>query len=84
MRFVRAALAAILFAAAAAHAQTGYPTKPVRIVVPFAPGGSSEIVARSVGQKLSQSMGQQIIVENKPGGAGNIAMQEVARCPFAC
>jgi tripartite-type tricarboxylate transporter receptor subunit TctC len=78
MRHVLAVLAAALGMAAAAHAQT-YPTRPVRIVVPFAPGGSSEIVARSVAQKLSESLGQQFIVENKPGGAGNIAMQEVAR-----
>ena len=61
-----------------AAAQT-FPTKPIRLVVPFATGGSSEIVARTVAQKMSESMGQQVIVENKPGGAGNIAMQEVAR-----
>jgi tripartite-type tricarboxylate transporter receptor subunit TctC len=80
MRFIRAALAAVLcVAAAAGQAQTAYPTKPVRIVVPFAPGGSSEIVARSIAHRLSEQLGQQFIVENKPGGAGNIAMQEVAR-----
>ena len=62
----------------AALAQT-YPNKPIRLVVPFAPGGSSEIVARTVAQKMSESMGQQVIVDNKPGGAGNIAMLEVAR-----
>jgi tripartite-type tricarboxylate transporter receptor subunit TctC len=78
MRLIRAALAAALCIAATAQAQ-GYPTRPVRLIVPFAPGGSSEIVARSVAQKLSENLGQQFIVENKPGGAGNIAMQEVAR-----
>jgi tripartite-type tricarboxylate transporter receptor subunit TctC len=79
MRFIRAALAAVLCIAAAAQAQTNYPIKPVRLVVPFAPGGSSEIVARAIAHRLYEQLGQQFIVENKPGGAGNIAMQEVAR-----
>ncbi len=61
-----------------ALAQT-WPTKFVRLVVPFAPGGSSEIVARAMANEMSKTLGQQMIVENKPGGAGNIAMQEVAR-----
>src|SRR5690349_15334825 len=69
----------VLFAALAAHAaaQT-FPTKPIKLIIPFAPGGSSEIVARTVASKMSESLGQQVIVESKPGGAGNIAMQEVA------
>ena len=61
-----------------AHAQQ-WPTKPVRFVVPFAPGGTSEIVARAVAQELSTSIGQTVFVENKPGGAGVIAMQEVSK-----
>jgi tripartite-type tricarboxylate transporter receptor subunit TctC len=51
----------------------------VRLVVPFAPGGSSEIVARSTAAELAKTMGQSVFVDNKPGAAGNIAMQEVAR-----
>ncbi len=55
-----------------------WPSKPLRLVVPFAPGGSSEIVARALAGEMTKSMGQNVFVENKPGGAGNIAMQEVA------
>jgi tripartite-type tricarboxylate transporter receptor subunit TctC len=56
-----------------------WPNKPVRFVVPFAPGGSSEIVARTTAVELARQLGQSVYVENKPGGAGNVAMQEVAR-----
>jgi tripartite-type tricarboxylate transporter receptor subunit TctC len=56
-----------------------YPDKSIRLVVPFATGGTSEIVARSVASSLSTSLGQSVYVDNKPGGAGNIAMEEVKR-----
>ena len=61
-----------------ARAQADWPTKPLRLVVPFAPGGSSEIVARAVAGEMAKTMGQNVFVDNKPGAAGNIAMQEVA------
>ena len=65
---------------AAAQAQTpAWPTKAIRFVVPFAPGGTSEVVARSVAAELTKQLGQSVYVENKPGGAGVTAMQEVAR-----
>ena len=64
-----------LFAARAADA---WPTKPLRLVVPFAPGGSSEIVARAIAAEMAKGIGQNVFVDNKPGAAGNIAMQEVA------
>ena len=73
--------AALLIAAAvsaAAQAQD-WPTKPVRLVVPFAPGGTSSIVARSVAAEMEKGLGQPIIIDNRPGGGGNVAMQEVAR-----
>jgi tripartite-type tricarboxylate transporter receptor subunit TctC len=55
-----------------------WPNKPLRLVVPFAPGGSSEIVARALAGEMTKTMGQNVFVENKPGAGGNIAMQEVA------
>lgn len=70
-------LLGLLLLPLAAAAQE-WPTKSVRFVVPFAPGGTSEIVARSVAQELSKQIGQTVYVENKPGGAGTIAMQDVA------
>jgi tripartite-type tricarboxylate transporter receptor subunit TctC len=61
------------------RAQGAWPSKAIRFVVPFAPGGSSEIVARTTAVEMSKVLGQSVYVENKPGGAGNVAMQEVAR-----
>ena len=55
-----------------------WPNKPLRLVVPFAPGGSSEIVARALAGEMGKTLGQNVFVENKPGAGGNIAMQEVA------
>src|SRR4051812_30823191 len=60
------------------RAADAWPTKPIRFVVPFAPGGSSEIVARTTAVELSRLLGQNVYVDNKPGGAGNVAMAEVA------
>jgi tripartite-type tricarboxylate transporter receptor subunit TctC len=74
------ALAAAL-ALPAARAQQAWPSKPIRFIVPFAPGGTSEIVARSVAVELTKQLGQSVFVENKPGAGGVIAMQEVAKSP---
>ena len=63
----------------AVRAQAAWPSKPIRFVVPFAPGGSSEIVARSAAVELAKQLGQSVFVDNKPGAAGNVAMGEVAR-----
>jgi tripartite-type tricarboxylate transporter receptor subunit TctC len=71
------ALAASLFFSLA-HAQP-YPAKPIRIIVPYAPGGTSDILARQIGPKLTEAWGQPVIVENKPGANGNVGADFVAK-----
>ena len=71
-----------LGAVGAAQAQsTHWPTKPIRVVVGFAPGGSTDVMARIVSQSLSESLGQSVVIDNKPGASGNIAASEVIRAP---
>ena len=65
---------------APAHSQA-YPTKSIRVIVPFAPGGSTDALARTVGQKLSDNLGQQVVVDNRTGANGNIGTDLVAKAP---
>lgn len=74
------AMAAALLLTAAAQAQT-YPAKPVRIIVPFAPGGATDIVTRILAQKLTAAWGQQILVDNRAGAGGNVGGELAARAP---
>jgi tripartite-type tricarboxylate transporter receptor subunit TctC len=76
----RAAIAFLALAAAIAHADP-YPTKPVRIVVGFAPGGGTDVVARILAQRMSVELKQQLVVENRPGAGGTIAADTVAKAP---
>ena len=66
-------------ASAPALSQTTYPTKPIRLVVPFVPGGSTDLIARIMGQKLDEALGQQVVVENRAGAGGNIGVEYVAK-----
>ena len=85
MSFIGAALAAQALAplASAQSPSTGpaYPAKPVRIVVGFAAGGGADILARMLGAKLADSLGQSIVIDNRPGAAGNIAIEHVVKSP---
>jgi tripartite-type tricarboxylate transporter receptor subunit TctC len=66
---------------ALAFGQASYPNRPIRMIVPFAPGGASDFVARIISPKLSELLGQQIIVDNRPGASGNIGMELAAKAP---
>ena len=65
---------------ASAHAQN-YPTKPVRMIIPFPPGGTTDILGRVAAQKLGEALGQQVVPDNRPGAAGNIGTELVAKAP---
>src|SRR5687767_2785298 len=77
-------LAAILCAAAhtaLAATPAAYPTKPIRIIVPFAPGGGTDLVARAIAAKYTETWGQPVVVDNRAGGNGNIGTEIVAKAP---
>ena len=68
-------------AAGAARAQAGYPSRPIRLLVPFAPGGAPDVVARALVQQLGQQLGQSVVADNKPGGNSIVASDVVAKAP---
>jgi len=77
--FQGGAVVAALCAAVPAFAQTGYPDKPIRMIVPFSPGGTSDTLARILGQKLNESWGQQVVVDSRPGASGIIGTEIAKR-----
>ena len=78
MAWIASIIALVVFCAAPAQAQN-YPAKPIHILVPYAPGGISDIASRILGAKLTEAWGQQVLVENRPGGNGFIAMAAAAK-----
>jgi tripartite-type tricarboxylate transporter receptor subunit TctC len=82
LRTLRAALLCVVALALGgieAKAQSAYPDRPIRILVPYAPGGATDIVARIIGEQMRQVLGQPVVIENKPGANGIIAVEEMAR-----
>ena len=78
-RFVSAAVLALMALLACPVAAQNYPSKPIKIVVPFPAGGTSDVLARLIGQKMTESWGQPVVVENKPGSSGNLGADAVAK-----
>lgn len=78
-RLVRLALAACLAALSTAAAAQTYPNRPIRLIVAFPPGGATDVIARTIGQPLGERLGQQVVVDNRPGSNGNIAAELAAR-----
>ena len=81
LRFVLALIIAAAALPASVGAQQDYPSRPVRVVVPFAAGGGADVIARVVAQKLGERLGQGFFVDNRPGAAGNIGTDIVAKAP---
>ncbi len=78
-RTLLAATAAAVVASAPAFTQGAWPERPVRVVVPWPPGGSTDVLARLLAERLAQSLGQPFVVENRPGAGGNIGTDAIAK-----
>jgi tripartite-type tricarboxylate transporter receptor subunit TctC len=79
MKFIQFVIAALAGVTSVAASADSYPSKPITIIVPSAPAGSTDIMARLVGEQLQRAMGQAVVVDNKPGASGNIGTEAVAR-----
>ena len=79
--FCLAALCAGFSGTAGAQTAAGYPAKPVRLIVPWPPGGGTDVFARVIGQKLAERLGYAVVIDNRPGAAGNIGAELVAKSP---
>jgi len=79
--FTFALIAFVLPMLAAAQAGDAYPNRPVKLLIPYAPGGATDIIARDISPKLQEMLGQPFVVENRPGASGNIALEAAAKAP---
>ena len=80
-RFVLAVVAAMLPLVAAAQSAEPYPNRPVKLLIPYAPGGATDIIARHLSPKLQEALGQPFVIDNRPGASGNIALEAAAKAP---
>jgi tripartite-type tricarboxylate transporter receptor subunit TctC len=80
-RFVALALGCLVVTASAFAQQGNYPTRPVRLILPFPPGGSTDLLGRALAEKLSEQLGTQVVPENRPGAGGNVGAEAAARSP---
>ena len=78
-RFVALSAASTLASVCAARAQTAWPSRFVKVIVPFAPGGATDIIGRTIGARLSEVWGQQVVIESRSGGGANIGTAAVAQ-----
>jgi tripartite-type tricarboxylate transporter receptor subunit TctC len=82
MRVLLGGMAAVLLlCAAACSEESAYPSRPVRLIVPFPAGGSSDLIARTVSERAARALGHQIVIDNRPGAGGNIGTEAAARAP---
>src|SRR5207253_15691 len=81
LKCLRLVAAGLPLFATAAHGEPAYPSRPIRILVGFSPGGSNDIVARLLAPKLSEALGQQVLIDNRPGAGGNIAADTMLKAP---
>ena len=79
LSWIFAAALGMALTAAAAHAQDKFPSKPIRVLVPYAAGGATDVVARVIAEQLRHSLGQSVVIDNKPGASGILAIEEMAR-----
>src|SRR5882672_2195904 len=75
----KALVCALVAAAGASWAQSDYPSRPIRMVVPFGPGGASDFIARIIQPKFADALGQQVVIDNRSGAAGNVGVEVAAR-----
>ena len=80
-RLAPALIAAALMLSPAVALSQAFPTKTVRLILPFPPGGPTDLLGRSIAQKLSEQMGQQVVPENRPGAGGNLGIEVAAKSP---
>jgi len=79
MKKIAAAMSALVLVTCAASASEAYPTKPIRFIIPFTPGGNTDVLGRLLGIKLTEAFGQQVVIDNRPGAGGTVGVEQAAK-----